>query len=755
MLNKIVSIKNVGRFKDYSASGDVTLKRLTLFFGPNGRGKSTLCEVLRSLQTDRPEIINGRRTLTSVDSPSIQLRTSAAMHTFKNAAWTAPFADVSIFDATFVCANVYSGETVSLDNKRNLYRVIVGERGVQLAREVEELDESLRASAKRVTAAKAAVERIKPTGVSLQDFVKLSPVDDIDIRVTKARKQVSTLEKSAEIKDKAILKALPIFNLPNEFRSILATTLPDVSATATALVETHVTEHTKGATSDWLATGLAFIKDSGCPFCGLPNSASELFAAYNTVFSDGFSKLRAEVISLQSKLRSINSGDIETLINETQRANAALAEYWRQFLQIELPGIDVSAFVGVLLPLLTASSEMLDRKLADPLQLVIPNAEFETILAAFNDAAASFTTYNEAIARANASVQAKKTEVDAASLAQHRDELANLESAQIRYGEEAITACNEYSAATTEREGLENRKKKAKADLDEYSESIFGKYQDRINILLGKFGAGFRIQNAVRNYSGGTPSTSYHIVIDDVAVDVGDNKSPVDTPSFRNTLSAGDKSALAFAFFVARIELDGGCGHNVLVFDDPFTSQDRSRRACTQQVICKLAGDAAQVIVFSHDQSFLRSVWDGATDRNDRKPLQLRRMGRDTIITEWDIEHETKPNYLQQHALLKEYVTDGKAKPEQVAKTIRPLMEEYLRLTFPNQFSSTEWLGDFIRKIREADDSSILKTAQGHLSEIEDINDFSKGFHHSGDIEIDDMELASYCARVLDLVEGF
>lgn len=755
MLHKIVSIKNVGRFKDYSASGDVSLKRITLFFGPNGRGKSTLCEVLRSLQADIPEIINGRHTLTSVDLPSIQLLTSAAMHTFKNAAWTVPFTDVSIFDATFVCANVYSGENVSLDNKRNLYRVIVGERGVELAQEVDELDNSLRASAKRVTSTKATVERIKPKGVGLQDFLKLSPVDEVDTRVTDARKHVSTLEKSAEIKDKAILKALSIFELPNEFRSVLATTLPDVSATASALVETHLAKHTNGATSDWLATGLTFVKDSGCPFCGLPNLASELFAAYDTVFSAGFSELRAKVISLQSQLRLINPDDIAMLVNETLRANLALAEYWRQFLKVELPDVDVSAFVNALRPIRTASCEMLDKKLSDPLQSVIPDAQFETTISTFNDAAANFKKYNDAITKANASIHAKKAEVDAASLAQHRDELTRLEIAQVRYGDDAINACDEYSTATTEREVLERRKKKAKSDLDEYSDAIFPKYQDCINKLLERFGAGFRIQNAVRNYSGGTPSTSYHILIDDVAVDVGDNKSPIDRPSFRNTLSAGDKSALAFAFFVARIELDGSCRHKILVFDDPFTSQDRSRRACTQQVICKLAAEAAQVIVFSHDQAFLRSVWDGASNRNDCKPLQLRRMGKDTIITEWDIEHATKPIYLQQHALLREYVTDGKLKPEQVAKTIRPLMEEYLRLTFPDQFSSTEWLGDFIRKIRAADDSSILKTALGHLDEIEDINEFSKGFHHSGNIEIDDMELVSYCKRVLDLVEGF
>jgi wobble nucleotide-excising tRNase len=334
-----------------------------------------------------------------------------------------------------------------------------------------------------------------------------------------------------------------------------------------------------------------------------------------------------------------------------------------------------------------------------------------------------------------------------------------LETVQIRFQKDAVSACNEYRGATLERETLEKQKKEAKAKLDQYTETVFSKYQDRINTLLDNFGAGFRIGNTVRNYAGGTPSTNYHIVIDEVAVDIGDSKSPIGQPSFRNTLSAGDRSALAFAFFVARHQIDGDLAKKILVFDDPFSSQDRSRRACTQQLICKLAEQAAQVIVLSHDHSFLRTVWDGAADKSGRKPLQLRRMGQDTIITEWDIEHETKPNYMQQHAILKDYVLDGKGQPQQVSQTIRPIMEEYLRLTFPNQFAATEWLGDFIKKIREADESSVLKTAQGHLEQIEAINDYSKGFHHAGttnaDEPIDDAELVSYCKRVLDLIEGF
>jgi hypothetical protein len=73
MLQKIVHIKSVGRFKNCVAVGDVTLRRFTLVFAENGRGKTTLCAILRSLLANVPGIVLGRKTLGNPDTPDIHL----------------------------------------------------------------------------------------------------------------------------------------------------------------------------------------------------------------------------------------------------------------------------------------------------------------------------------------------------------------------------------------------------------------------------------------------------------------------------------------------------------------------------------------------------------------------------------------------------------------------------------------------------------------------------------------------------------
>ncbi len=50
MLQRVISIKNVGRFRNCTAIGDVTFRRYTLIFAENARGKTTFCDVRGGLK---------------------------------------------------------------------------------------------------------------------------------------------------------------------------------------------------------------------------------------------------------------------------------------------------------------------------------------------------------------------------------------------------------------------------------------------------------------------------------------------------------------------------------------------------------------------------------------------------------------------------------------------------------------------------------------------------------------------------------
>ncbi len=115
MLQRIITIKNVGRFENFNVAGDVTFSRYTFIFGENARGKTTFCALLRSLAANAPDLVVGRKTLGSVGSQEIRLRTNLGIIEFRNGAWNSTFPNIVLFDGNYVSENVFDGDQISAD----------------------------------------------------------------------------------------------------------------------------------------------------------------------------------------------------------------------------------------------------------------------------------------------------------------------------------------------------------------------------------------------------------------------------------------------------------------------------------------------------------------------------------------------------------------------------------------------------------------------------------------------------------------
>ena len=92
------------------------------------------------MQSGNAAYVLGRATLGGRDAPEVRILVDGGAITFSKGAWSANVPEFVIYDGTFVSENVFSGETVDIDQRRGLFRVIVGTDGVRLAKEIEELD---------------------------------------------------------------------------------------------------------------------------------------------------------------------------------------------------------------------------------------------------------------------------------------------------------------------------------------------------------------------------------------------------------------------------------------------------------------------------------------------------------------------------------------------------------------------------------------------------------------------------------------
>lgn len=764
MIEKFISIKNIGRFRNCSPCGDVTFRKLTLLFAENGRGKTTLCAILRSLQTGRPEFISERRTLGTTDPESVQLRLDGNTHSFGTNGWSYSYSDIAVFDSVFVHDNVYAGDHVDHEHKKNLYRVIVGAKGVQLAKKIEELDGKIRTANEEIRTKKNAASKTLPNGTSFEAYLAWQPIEDIESKIhqkdTELTNSQRILDKATEIQSKGLLEkiSLPVF--PSDFLTILSKQLADVIADAEACVRQQIDAHSMGTQGEtWLSQGLGFVTNDKCPFCGQIIGANGLIAAYRSHFNAAYTQLKQEVAQLSQRISNTIG---ETSLNTTQQTlsgNLTLVEFWKQFSEIFVPSFDFENVRTKYSALRELASALSQRKQQSPTEAVAPGNDFQTALEDITTLQTSVDAYNAAVHEANTLINEQKAAAQQrADINTIKKDLTDLEAKKKRFEPEVVQACREYQDAVNAKTSLEQQKTIAREQLDQHCQQILQTYQSSINAYLDQFNAGFKITNSRHLYTGGTPSSHYQLEINNCAVDLGDSRTQPGTPSFKTTLSSGDRSALALAFFLAALKQDAGIGDRIVVLDDPFTSQDRFRRTCTQQLIRQLAGTAQQVIVLSHDPHFLRLIWEGYPP-GDIKVLQMCRTGDNTVIGEWDIEAETQSTYLKNYSTLLDFYRERKGTALNVARSIRPFIEGMLRSRFPGHFQPTEWLGDFISKIRNATTTNGLSHAQSDLSEIEAINDYSKRYHHDQNPNADseplsEDELHGFVKRTLRLVGG-
>ena len=759
MLRKVIRIRNIGKFRKFDAAGDVEFRPLTLIFAENARGKTTLCDILRSLKTNSPDYICGRHTLDSSEDSEVKILFEDGVVTYQNGTWSESHPEIEIFDTTFVHENVYAGDYVDHEHKRNLYRVIVGEEGVHLARKVDELDKKIRESDSVISERRSDLKALIPESISIDTFLELSDDERIDERIRDAETEIEAVDRADEIHRKSELESIQLPELPSDFVQLLSTKLEDITLQAETIVRTHLAQKTHRARETWLSEGLGYIRDNNCPFCGQSLDSSDIIQHYRTYFGQSYKGLMSRVESLRQRVELMYSEGTTFRIKQIVSRNQDLFEFWLQFVSLEPLVLDLDQIIEALKGFTDCALNLIKKKLGLILEPVQLGTSFSEKQSQFEDAKSQVRTYNERVAAINALIRAKKSEIQKADLSELKSKLKRLSATKIRYEEEGKSACEQYQAALDEKKQLQEEKNQAKDQLDTYSSLVLQKFENRINRLLEIFGASFRIGDTRRQYLGGRPSSTYQVVINGIGVELGDSSTNISKPCFRNTLSAGDRSTLALAFFIAKLELDPDLDSKILFLDDPFSSQDRSRSTCTQQQICRLSEKCKQTIVLSHEPKFLRRIWD-AVERSRVRSLQLTRIGENSTVNPWDIEDDTRGDYFQKLSILKAFTDEGTGDPRQVAQTIRPVLEEYLRFNWPGKFQDTEWLGDFLTKIEDADEGNPLHSLKDTLPELEDINDYSKRYHHSqtpgADVEpIDNGELTTFVKRTLSLVSAY
>ena len=757
MLKKIVGIKNVGRFRNSASGGDTSLAKHSFIFGANGHGKTTICAILRSVKTGDASHVLGRKTLGIPDVPSVELLTSKGLIKFTGTEWDTAKPEIAIFDGTFISENVHSGDFVDSEQKRNLYRIIVGDVGVTLAIQEQSLAQESRAKTTEITKAASALQP-HIQGMKIEDFIGLQKIDDIEQKLSTQESVLVATKEATSIKTRAEFTKVNIPELPADFITILSKSIDDIAKDAELKIQTHFIEHDILRTgADWIVQQIDHAKDS-CPFCGQNIKDLPLISTYKDVFSEKYKTLRKSISSTKTAIEQ-TMGDAILAKLETFNANhQAAIEFWAKYCAVNQAELSFPVeMISAIKELRMAALMLIEKKVGEPLDAIVPDQIFLQAQATYEETKVKIQTFNQAIDTANSLITAQKKAVGAADLTAETDAMNRLKINQIRFSPTVIPLCDSHKNLILEQSNIETKKKVIRAQLDQHTKTVVSPYQKRINELLEDFNAEFLITETKHSYSGGSATSTYQLVINKTQIDLGSSNTLIHTPSFKNTLSAGDRSTLALAFFIAHLEREPDLAQKIVIFDDPFNSQDAFRRRQTIHEIIKIGKKCAQVLVLSHDPTFLKQIWDKCSPA-ERTSLALtdhRQQG--TKILPHDIEKACQGRTATDTDDLQAFSTHGTGQHVDIIRKIRVVLETYMHSTYPALFNNTDWLGVIVEKIRNGGEAHLAACL---YDELDFINDGTKQYHHGEKVVdttpdmIDSQELSNLTRRTLRIVNA-
>lgn len=634
MLKRITAIKGIGPYSNCNA-GAVEFRKSSLVFGFNTFGKSTICEVLRSLEIGDTTVLGGRATIPGPVEQQVTVTfaedgKSEAPVVLKRAAWIpatpAPFR-LHVFDSSFVSRNLFAGARAERPNKEALSQFVLGEQGVKQANEIADLR-------KRSTASKTETRQLAR---QLADVGDVDTFVAMEVPQTAAELQAElrplavdlqqkqgSLTRHKEIQARPVLAPLgAVAGDPVVFarlNSTLEQSLQSVHDDAAQTLERHTREHmkaTQGA-SNWIRSGLEYIAGPSCPFCEQPlaNASVGLIDAYRECFNEAFNQRTRAVLEELNEFETITQlWGPNNQSSGIDRNLTILAQYQEMTGSTEFGEVrgklaelsfevhkKIEAHESVFQLLLPAVKQLIRRKREATYETLAP-IETEGYAQTFDAANDAVNALNEQSKLVNAELAAFKARSDKATLEIDIQRLTTSEQTISRKLRRVNTSgtCTAYAEAKRLSVELDQQIGLAQTALATQQSDYLRAFFEHINYFYAQFGGRhFKIE-----IDGNLDTLGYQPVLSLIVKYRG---VEVDPQHLGAVFSESDRRALALSIFWAKLNVltTAERALTIAVLDDPVTSFDDARISTAVLRMRAEAQTLRQIIVFTHYHAFAK-----------------------------------------------------------------------------------------------------------------------------------------------------
>ena len=437
MIVRIRLLRNIGQFDSVSAGATIPLARLTLVYSENGRGKTTLAAVLRSLATGDPVPIAERRRLAAQHPPHVVVECSGGPQAaiFENNAWNRTLPRLMVFDDVFIDENVHSGLTVQAHHRQNLHELILGAQAVALSRGLQELVARIETHNKELRAKERAISWDAKGPYSVDQFCALPGRADIDDAIQEAARALAAAREQDPVRTTPSFQSLnlPGFDLASIER-LLRQDLPALDSATLRRIQAHLASIGQGAEA-WVADGIrrtaqgqGAVGSDACPFCGQALGGSALIQHYRAYFSDAYASLKRDVSTALAAVNQIHGREVPAGFERALRVTVERRQFWSRFCEVAEVTLDTAAIVRDWEAAREAVVAQLSAKQAAPLEAMQLSAESRTLVSRFEAHRDTITAINQRLREANQAIEVTKERVANANPTALADDLARLKA---------------------------------------------------------------------------------------------------------------------------------------------------------------------------------------------------------------------------------------------------------------------------------------------------------------------------------------
>lgn len=599
MLRAVNTIEGVGPLHLPRERDAVLLSKTVVIQAENAVGKSTLAAVLRSLGTGRSEELRARRRLDGRYEPLVEITLSdGCIASFQSGNWQETDPSVWVYDGTFVEENVYAHSEVEPEQRRSLLEFALGATATRLMASIDEASSCAWNIEGQMRGLRSELDaECRQRYAVLDEVLALDLLEAHELATRADGPPGGTGAGDLQDRPTFELLYLPVLDLEAIVALLGREAEGDVEASQ--LVAQHVAAHLGDGGWRWLREGWAAESGERCPFCGQNDSQSLLVQAYAMLFGSC-----AETVALTEELLAeaerafsdVNLDDLVMALTHNRRAATA----WQGLPGFVSPGEPVDA-LGVCSQLGDDLRTALRAKSERPLERPPDMDQLARSVARLHELEQQADTYNEAVSEANRLIEQRLVQPNAENDVSEQDG-HSVATARSRIALDAeVTRLAQLRA---EKDDVLDQRKQLRDELRRETDRTLRAYGPAITARLASFGADFALKDIKQNDTGGKPHASWTLRLRSHNVPL---KTKPGSPTFRTILSQSDKDVLALAFFFAKSDAltDAQTAELTVVFDDPVVGFDEARKHAVVGAIDTLSRRGAQIIVLSHDPTFL------------------------------------------------------------------------------------------------------------------------------------------------------